>query len=517
MRGWGSRRRIGVLTAGGALLATATIVTASGGVFGADQTASTGALPASGKASSSATGSPDVAARQAAVPFTVTPVKTPSGHAAALKTVGVLGRGFTVPAGWQVIDLAAHPATCVRFDVHAVYIGTPGAEQGCPARGVGRHTGAVLIQPAAAHAAATATTAVDHPVAAEIDASAPGMTVTATYSSADWSTVVSALAAAHLPRPTVATVPVPPDAPVPTPTASAPTSPSASASPLGSPSESASSQPNPVVGHALAQTPTGVPLSVTNNISGAGFDACAAPSASQMAAWTAPASPFTAVGIYVGGSERACDQPNLTASWVSAEAQAGWHFMPIYVGWQAAWDWQPSTPSTLPAQLGHQSADDAVTQAQSLGFETGSVLYYDMEAYPSAAESAAMSFVSAWSDELRAKGYRAAVYSSENSGINDMVANIGHISEPDVIFIANWNGQEDPDPGAAPSNDWPHQRVHQYQGGANATYGGVTINIDRDYFDLTVAVCTVPAEPNRGMGGYTVPSNACHWTVAPSP
>jgi hypothetical protein len=86
-----------------------------------------------------------------------------------------------------------------------------------------------------------------------------------------------------------------------------------------------------------------------------------------------------------------------------------------------------------------------------------------------------------------------------------------------VIYVANWNGQEDADPGAAPSGDWPHQRVHQYLGGANATYGGVTINIDRDYFDLTVAVCAAPAEPNRRMGTYFLPGNPCALTVVPSP
>jgi hypothetical protein len=494
------------------------VVTANSGVLGADQTASTNTLTASGTPSSSATGSPDASARQATVPFTVTPVRAPSGHAAGLKTVGVLGRGFTVPAGWQVIDLAAHPTTCVRFDVHAVYIGTPGAEQNCPARGVGSHTGAVLIQPAPAHAATTATTtAVDHSIAAEIDASAPGMTVTATYSGADRSTIVSALAAAHLPSPTVATVPVPPNAPIPAPTASA--SPSATASPLASPSETASGQPDAAVGRSSIspQTSTTVPLSVTNYISGAGFDACNAPSASQMAAWTAPNSPFKVVGIYIGGSLRACAaQPNLTPAWVSAEAQAGWHFMPLYVGWQAM-NWTPGTPLTVPAQLGSQSADDAIAQAQALGFGAGSVLYYDMEAYPATAESAAMTFLSAWSVELRAKGYRSAVYSSESSGIDDLVANLGKISEPDVIDVANWNGQEDADPGAAPSADWPHQRVHQYEGGANATYGGVTINIDLDYFDVSVAVCVLAEKPNRGAGIYTVPGNACVPAVVPSP
>ena len=35
-----------------------------------------------------------------------------------------------------------------------------------------------------------------------------------------------------------------------------------------------------------------------------------------MAAWAA--SPYRAIGVYIGGANRACSQPNLTSSWVSA-------------------------------------------------------------------------------------------------------------------------------------------------------------------------------------------------------
>src|SRR6202000_78897 len=39
--------------------------------------------------------------------------------------------------------------TCVRFDKHTVYLGTPGATQDCPANLVGR-TEALLVQPSTA-------------------------------------------------------------------------------------------------------------------------------------------------------------------------------------------------------------------------------------------------------------------------------------------------------------------------------------------------------------------------------
>ena len=54
----------------------------------------------------------------------------------------------------------------------------------------------------------------------------------------------------------------------------------------------------------------------------------------------------------------------------------------------------------------------------------------------------------------------------------------------------------------SPRADWPnHQRLHQYQGGHNATYGGVTINIDSDYVDAGAAsgnvLCSRTARSSR--------------------
>jgi hypothetical protein len=54
--------------------------------------------------------------------------------------------------------------------------------------------------------------------------------------------------------------------------------------------------------------------------------------------------------------------------------------------------------------------------------------------------------------------------------------------------MANWNGQANTTDPAVPSTDWAnHQRLHQYRGAHNETYGGVTINIDSDYVDAATA------------------------------
>lgn len=388
-----------------------------------------------------------------------------------VKTVTYLGRDFVVPSSWRVIDLTTHPTTCVRFNVHAVYLGHPGSVQRCPARGAGRRTGALLIEPdlirSANDARMNTVIALDHQISAEIDVTAPGLTITASYGSYgdDRATVVDALTAAGLPQPA--------DAPA-----------------------------VPAFPAAVRDTAPVEVVRGTNQVTGLGFDTCTAPSAKQMDAWAT--SPFNTVGIYIGGSERACDQPNLTGDWVVARARSGWHFMPLYVGWQAAWDTLTATASTPgPAALGTESADDAIAQAQGLGIGPGALLYYDMESYTTRAQStAAMAFLSAWSAELHSRGYRSAVYSSASTGIADLVANRGRIAEPDVVAIAHWNGIADPDLTATPSDAWPAQRAHQYLGNVYASYGGVKLNIDLDYLSINNTSCPIASaspipEPSR--------------------
>src|SRR5438445_12154607 len=65
-----------------------------------------------------------------------------------------LGRArFSVPDSWPVVDLTADPSSCVRFDVHAVYLGAQGLQPSCPPGAVGR-TEAVQVQPISPRATA---------------------------------------------------------------------------------------------------------------------------------------------------------------------------------------------------------------------------------------------------------------------------------------------------------------------------------------------------------------------------
>jgi hypothetical protein len=130
------------------------------------------------------------------------PTATPSAN--GLQTVTYRGLQFDVPADWPVHDLAADPATCVRFDVHAVYLGHPGADMDCPAGLVGR-ADAVLVEPTEGErhrgsqrndtsdvGAATASglevqVATDTAVTSEVAADVPsaGVSVTITYNESD--------------------------------------------------------------------------------------------------------------------------------------------------------------------------------------------------------------------------------------------------------------------------------------------------------------------------------------------
>jgi hypothetical protein len=121
-----------------------------------------------------------------------------------LRTVTYRDVQFDVPGDWPVYDLAADPSTCVRFDVHAVYLGHPGADMNCPAGLVGR-ADAVLVEPTEGQrhrgsqggdagdvAAATAggleaQVATDDATANEVAADLPsaGMSVTLAYNESD--------------------------------------------------------------------------------------------------------------------------------------------------------------------------------------------------------------------------------------------------------------------------------------------------------------------------------------------
>jgi hypothetical protein len=198
---------------------------------------------------------------------------------------------------------------------------------------------------------------------------------------------------------------------------------------------------------------------------------------------------------------------------VSAQTTAGWHLIPTYVGLQA-----PTSACSSCAKLtsagatiqGMAAAEDAVSAAAAIGIGAGSPIYFDMEAYSptTSATNAVLAFLEAWTEKLHALGYQSGVYSSSSSGIADLAdayADSGYAS-PDNIWTANWNEREDTLDPVIPSTAWPsHQRIHQFRGGHNETWGGQTINIDSDYVDgATVGVGTPPVGESDPIGRLEV-------------
>ena len=389
------------------------------------------------------------------------------------KVVSFRGYRVNVPASWPIFRLAAAPATCVRFNRHAVYLGRPTSRQVCPAQPAGR-TEAILVQPLG-HAgqvlpATAAAGAADSGAEAQIADTAHQVLVTATWNRRP-ALIRRALGVASL-------------------------SSAVSRALRRRPRSTVAAATARMRAHARSRdTVPATPAAPGQVYTGLGFDACSTPSPTTMADWGA--SPYRGIGIYIGGTNMACSQPNLSATWVSQESAAGWHMIPIYVGLQS-----PSnscgcagiTPATAATQ-GTAAAQDAVVDAQAIGMGGGNPLYFDMEGYnrTTTNTSAVLAFLEAWTAQLHASGYLSGVYSSDASGISDLVAQQGTgYVEPDELWIANWNGSQSTTDADVPPQYWAaHQRLHQYQGAHNETYGGAKINIDGDYLDSATAAAGI--------------------------
>ena len=240
------------------------------------------------------------------------------------------------------------------------------------------------------------------------------------------------------------------------------------------------------------------------SFTGYGFDQCTAPTQKAMDAWLT-SSPYWAVGIYISGDSRGCvRQPNLTPTWVSTQLAKGWRLLPITLGPQA---WcttrkrylhqvriNPASSGSYATarQQGSAEASKTVAAARKLGISAGSTLWYDIEAFSitkTGCRESALSFLSAWTDRLHALGYVSGIYSSGASGIKMLddarATRPGVYTMPDQLWIADWNGRADTASSYVRSDGWmPRKRMHQYRGGHNETYGGVTINIDNNWLDL---------------------------------
>ncbi|MFA6297701.1 MAG: glycoside hydrolase domain-containing protein [Nocardioides sp.] len=260
------------------------------------------------------------------------------------------------------------------------------------------------------------------------------------------------------------------------------------------------------------------------DFTGFGFDQCHAPNQKAMNAWLR-ASPFLSVGIYIAGDSRACrDQPNLTPSWITTQLRNGWRLLPITLGPQASC--QPRFPRydddvkinpkpgkvkryALAKQQGMNEAVTTVQVATSLGIAPKSTLWYDLEGFDASntdCRESALTFLSGWTQKLHELGYVSGVYSSAGSGIAALdsarVNRPGRFTLPDMIWVARWDGIANTSTSYMREDGWrPGGRVKQYMGGHDETWGGVRINIDRNFLDLGRGSV---ADPETHCGGVNV-------------
>jgi hypothetical protein len=248
---------------------------------------------------------------------------------------------------------------------------------------------------------------------------------------------------------------------------------------------------------------------------GPGFDTCEAPASDVMGTWLV-SSPYRAVGIYIGGNNRGCPtQANLTSSWVNTQRTAGWHLLPIYMGTQPYCSDSAKIHrfnGANAAQTGRDEAGDAVVRARALGLAAGSTIFSDIEAYSTtgqdnithvactpAVTTAVLTYQSAWTSRLHELGFVSGFYSSLGSGVRDQVAAYGSTAylRPDYLWFARYDNNPTVSDPAIPSTYWLHRRVKQYRGGATETYGGKTLNVDRNVVDVTA----VPSTPFGDFNG----------------
>ncbi|MFD5557656.1 glycoside hydrolase domain-containing protein [Streptomyces sp. NPDC127068] len=244
-----------------------------------------------------------------------------------------------------------------------------------------------------------------------------------------------------------------------------------------------------------AQTSAAAPsLPAQKTYTGRAFDTCTAPSLAAMKAWKTGF--YGAAAVYIGGKNRGCAQPNLTAPWVKSVNTAGWRLIPLYVGAQP-----PCQTSRNPerftadtaASVGASNARDAAAKASALGMKAGSPIYLNMESYDitnKPCNDATLTYVRSFTKTLRAKAYRAGYYGFASSSAKAIATATDRTDLPGILWYALWNKRN------TTTADWPwdpdlyanHSRAHQYMVNSKETRGGHTITVDRNAWDAPVAI-----------------------------
>jgi hypothetical protein len=379
----------------------------------------------------------------------------PAGAAQAetWRTVTFDAVSLRVPSSWPVQNLVLHPGICPLLDTHAVYLGVPGPDPACPSAAYGK-TDALQVLPADPQSPDV--------MQAQVPTVIGGRAAMTNADATMTHTIVDVLPAAGV---------------------------EVSLSYGSDPALARQIESTITIGAAArpAVLPAGgaaaSPATQQRLFSGRGFDACAAPSAATMSKWLA--APYRAVGIYIGGLNRTCGQPNLTPGWISRIQAMGWYYFPIYAGLQApcSHGYGITFSTKHAAAQGTASAADAAAQARYLKIPRGTPVFYDMEPYRGCG-TAVITFLNSWDKELHANGYLAGAYWNLMD-LGSLTRAARRITEPDIINYAHWDGQATTKSSYMPARMWTrHQRIHQYLGGITRTWGHVTLDIDLDKLDL---------------------------------
>ena len=126
-----------------------------------------------------------------------------------------------------------------------------------------------------------------------------------------------------------------------------------------------------------------------------------------------------------------------------------------------------------------------------------------------------LAFLEAWTDKLHALGYVSGVYSSERLRDRRPRGPVRHrLRRARRALDRQLERPAEHARPDVPATEWAaHQRIHQYEGGHNETYGGVTINIDGDYLDSATAA----AGTGAGVDAAPAPAPTPSLRITPGP
>lgn len=244
----------------------------------------------------------------------------------------------------------------------------------------------------------------------------------------------------------------------------------------------------------------------------AGFDTCVTLTPSQMSTWW-DTSPYSVVGVYIGGDNEGCKSWNnsmVNFAWEQNAGCAGWEFAPIYVGPQPSClnpgncpggCSQISTDLNAAYNQGVDSAGDAIRIAyNSLLFDEGFIVYYDLESYDSNNSSSVaattQSFLQGWADMMHVNGQLAGAYGSTSNATQWVIPGA---FAPDEVYLADVQSPINTSVYGldyVPDGWWVYdQRIHQYNINVFESHGGVGTTIDQTTVDAEVTEMDTEFQP----------------------